>query len=59
MKVKTYEAQYELIEFNLYIDHSKEDAINVADLVIESDDLEFIEKHDRSSQIPNPKQEKT
>ena len=44
MKVKTYEAQYELREFNLYIDHSKEDAINVADLVIESNDLEFIEK---------------
>lgn len=44
MNVKTFEAQYELVEFNLYMDHSVEDAISVVDLVVESDDVDFIEK---------------
>ena len=45
MKVKTFEAQYELIEFNHYIDHSAEDPIYVLDIVVESNDIDFI-KHE-------------
>ena len=43
MKVKTFEAEYELIEFNHYIDYNGEDTISVVDLVVESDNIEFIE----------------
>ena len=44
MKVKTFEAQYDLIEFNHYIDQDKEEPVSVVDLVVKCDNIEFIEK---------------
>ena len=44
MKAKTYAAQYELIEFNHYMDHNKDKSVSVVDLIIESDDIDFIQK---------------
>lgn len=42
MKVKTFEAEYELVEFNHYMDHNEEDSTSVVDVVVESDNIEFI-----------------
>ena len=42
MKAKTFKAQYELVEFNHYVNH-EDKTVNVVDLVIESDDIDFIE----------------
>lgn len=44
MKANTFGAQYELVEFNHYVDHEKEEPINVVDFVVESDNIDFIEK---------------
>ncbi len=44
MKAKTFGAQYELIEFNHYIDSEAEESISVVDIVIECDNLDYIEK---------------
>lgn len=44
MKVKTFEAQYDLIEFNHYIDQDKEEPVSVVDLVVKCDNIEFVEK---------------
>ena len=44
MKAKTFGAQYELIEFNHYIDSEAEEPISVVDIVIECDNLDYIEK---------------
>jgi hypothetical protein len=43
MKAKTFGAQYELVEFNHYVDNEREKPVNVVDLVVESDNIEFIE----------------
>ena len=43
MKAKTFGAQYELVEFNHYIDHEKEKPVNVVDFVVESNNIDFIE----------------
>lgn len=42
MEVKTFEAQYELIEFNHYID--TESGVSVVDLVVKMDNIDFVEK---------------
>ena len=42
MKTQTFKAQYELFEFNHYVNH-EDKTVNVVDLVIESDDIDFIE----------------
>lgn len=44
MKAKTFEAQYELVEFNHYMDHDKENPTDVVDFVVESNNIDFIEK---------------
>lgn len=44
MKVKTYEAEYDLVEFNQYISHDLDKPTYVVDFVIEYDDISFIEK---------------
>lgn len=44
MKAKTFEAQYELVEFNHYMDHNKENPTDVVDFVVESNNIDFIEK---------------
>lgn len=44
MKVVTFGAQYELIEFNHYIDHESEETVSVLDIVIKSNTMDFIEK---------------
>ena len=44
MEVVTFGAQYELIEFNHYIDHESEETVSVLDIVIKTNTLEFIEK---------------
>ena len=44
MEVKTFGAQYELIEFNHYASHDEENPIEVLDVVIESNDVDFIEE---------------
>lgn len=41
MKAHTYQKEYELVEFNLYLDNSK-DATTVVDMVVESDDIDNI-----------------
>ena len=43
MKAKTFEAQYELVEFNYYVNHEEDKIVNVVDLVIESDNINFVE----------------
>lgn len=44
MKAKTFEAQYELTDFNLYIDdnNEKNETISVIDFVVESDNIDFV-----------------
>jgi len=44
MKAKTFEAQYELVEFNHYMDHNEENSTDVVDFVVESNNIDFIEK---------------
>jgi hypothetical protein len=46
MKAKTFEAQYELTDFNLYMDNSNDnnEVVTVVDFVVENDNLDFIEK---------------
>lgn len=44
MKAKTFEAQYELMEFNHYMDHNEENPTDVVDFVVESNNIDFIEK---------------
>ena len=44
MKAKTFEAQYELVEFNHYVDPNGEKPTDVVDIVVESDNIDFIEK---------------
>lgn len=46
MKAKTFEAQYELADFNLYMDNSNDnnEVVTVVDFVVENDNLDFIEK---------------
>ena len=42
MKVKTFKAQYELVEFDHYMDHSYEDIINVVDLLLKTNDIDYV-----------------
>ena len=42
MNIKTFEAQYELIEFNHYTDCS-DNPVDVLDFVIKSNDIDFIQ----------------
>lgn len=44
MKAKTFEAQYELVEFNHYVDLNEEKPMEVVDIVIEFDNIDFIKK---------------
>ena len=44
MEAITFGAQYELIEFNHYIDHESEETANVLDIVIKSNAIDCIEK---------------
>lgn len=44
MKADTFGAQYELIEFNHYIDHNAPETTSVVDLVIKYDNPDCIEK---------------
>lgn len=46
MKAKTFEAQYELADFNLYMDNSNDnnEVVTVVDFVVENDNLDFIKK---------------
>lgn len=46
MNVKTFEAQYELIEFNHYIgyDEEKGKTVGVVDIVVKCDNVDFIKK---------------
>ena len=43
MKAVTFGAQYELIEFNHYIDQESEETVNVLDIVIKSNTMDCIE----------------
>lgn len=42
MIVKTFKAQYELLEFNHYIDHSHEEPVNVVDLILRTNDIDYV-----------------
>ena len=42
MTVKTFKAQYELLEFNHYIDHSYEEPVSVVDLILRTDDIDYV-----------------
>ena len=46
MKAKTFEAQYELIEFDLYMDsdNSRKETISIVELVIKSNDIDFVKE---------------
>ena len=44
MEAITFGAQYELIEFNHYIDHESEETTSVLDIVIKSNAIDCIEK---------------
>lgn len=46
MKAKTFEAQYELADFNLYMDDSanNDEVITVVDFVVEDGNIDFIKK---------------
>lgn len=44
MEVKTFNSQYELLEFNHYIDNSNPDAqISVIELLLNTKDIEYLE----------------
>ena len=44
MEVKTFKAQYELLEFSHYIDSSNPDAqISVIELLLNTSDIEYLE----------------
>lgn len=43
MKAKTLKAQYELIEFNHYLDESNDEPISIVDFVIKCDNVEYAE----------------
>lgn len=42
MTVKTFKAQYELLEFDHYIDHSHEEPVSVVCLILRTDDIDYI-----------------
>lgn len=42
MIVKTFKAQYELLEFNHYIDHSHEEPVSVVDLILRTNDIDYV-----------------
>ena len=42
MKAKTFEAQYKVVDFNLYKDNEEDEAISIVDFVIESDDIDYV-----------------
>ncbi len=42
MKAKTFEAQYKVIDFNLYIENEGDETISIVDFVIESDDIDYV-----------------
>lgn len=42
MKAKTFGAQYGLIEFNHYMDHEKDHPTSVVDIIIECNDISYI-----------------
>ena len=42
MKVKTFKAQYELIEFDHYMDHSYEEPISVIDLLLKTNEIDYV-----------------
>ena len=45
MKIKTFEARYELIEFHHYVDNSNPSTqISVVELLIDTPDIEYLEK---------------
>lgn len=44
MKAKTFAAQYELVEFNHYMDYELENSASVVDMVVESNNIDFIEE---------------
>lgn len=44
MKADTFGAQYELIEFNHYIDQNASETTSVVDLVIKHDNPDYVEK---------------
>lgn len=41
MHIKTFGAEYDLVEFNFYIDHENNSA-SVLDVVVETDDVDLI-----------------
>lgn len=46
MKAKTFEAQYELTDFNLYMDdnNDRDEVITIVDFVVEGDDVDFVKE---------------
>lgn len=46
MVAKTFEAQYEIVDFNLYLseDIDRKEVINIVDFVIEESNVDFIKK---------------
>ena len=44
MKIKTLNGEYGLLEFNYHIDDSYETPINILELLIESNEIEYIKE---------------
>lgn len=46
MEAKTFEAQYDLTDFNLYMDNNTDidEVVTVVDFVVESNNIDFVKK---------------
>lgn len=44
MNIKTFEAEYDLIEFNHYIDKSNDKIIHVLDMVVKTEEIDYIKE---------------
>ena len=42
MQIKTFKAEYELIEFSHYIDHSHDEPVSVIDLIVRTNDIDYL-----------------
>ena len=42
MQIKTFKAEYELVEFSHYIDHSHDEPVSVIDLIVRTNDIDYL-----------------
>lgn len=44
MEIKTFEGRYELVEFHHYIDNTRPNQISVIELLVNTNDIDFLEQ---------------